>query len=59
MDWMKIGWAILLGAMIIYLLPRAKEMMKNSPEGSTQDWMAALIPIAAVGLLIVLLVMMV
>ena len=34
MDWMAIGGAIVLGAMFFFLLPRAKEMLKNSPEAS-------------------------
>ena len=59
MDWMKIGSALLLVMMIIFIWPNARRMLKESPEGSTSDWMSALIPIALVGGLIVLLVMMV
>ncbi len=44
MDWMKIFSAILIVLMLVYLLPRAKDMVKNSPKGSSNDWVAVLIP---------------
>ena len=59
MDWMKITLAIVFGMMIIFLLPRAREMVKNSPKGSNADWIGAAIPIAAVVGFVVLLVLMV
>jgi hypothetical protein len=59
MDWMKIGSALLLVAMIAIVWPRARHMLKESPEGTSQQWLSALIPIAIVGLFIVLLVAMV
>ena len=55
MDWMAIGGAIVLGAMF-FLLPRAKEMLKNSPEASNSEWMSALIPLGLVGLFVLLMV---
>lgn len=55
-DWMKIISAIALGLMIMYLLPRAKQMMKASEEVENKDWMGVLIPIAGVVLFIVFLV---
>lgn len=48
MDWMKIFSALLIVAMLVYLLPRAKDMITNSPKGSNNDWMAALIPLLLV-----------
>lgn len=59
MDWMKITLAIVFIMMIIYLLPRARYMLKNSPKGSNADWMGAAIPIVAVIGFVVLLVLMV
>ena len=56
MDWMAIGGAIVLGAMFFFLLPRAKEMLKNSPEASKSEWMSALIPLGLVGLFVLLMV---
>ena len=48
MDWTKIFSAILIIAMIVYLLPRAKEMLKNTPKASSNDLLAALIPLVLV-----------
>ena len=59
MDWMKIGSAILLGAMIVYLWPRAKQMMKESRKAEAGEWRSVLLPILAVAGFVVLLVMMV
>ena len=39
MDWIKIGSALFLVAMIIFLVPRIKPMLQNSPEGSSNDWL--------------------
>ena len=54
--WMKIGSAVLLGAMLIVLWPRAKHMLENTPKGSGEDWTTFLVLIAAVGLFILLLI---
>ena len=56
MDWVKIGSALLMLAMIIWLFPRAKDAVKNSPKGSSQDWLAFMIPIGAVVLFIIVLI---
>ncbi len=54
---MKIGSALLLGAMIIFLFPRAKMMLKHSPKAVSGDWQAVLLPLAAIIGFIILLVM--
>jgi len=59
MDWMKILSAVALGLMIMFLLPRAKQMMQMSAEVENKDWMGFLIPIIGVILFIVFLVSMV
>ncbi len=59
MDWVKIGSAVLLAAMLIYLFPRAKQAVQNSPKGSASDWMGFVIPIAAVVLFVILLISLV
>ena len=56
MDWMQILAAVALVAMLIYLLPRAKQMMQNSPKAEKGDWQAVLLPIACVVLFILLLI---
>ena len=59
MDWMDIVAAIALGMMAVFIFPRMKHMLKESPEGDSSDWMSALIPIALVGGFVVLLIAMV
>ena len=46
--WMKIGSAALLILMLVYLFPRAKQMLKHSPKGTSSDWVAVLIPLLLV-----------
>ncbi|MCB1758470.1 MAG: hypothetical protein KDI68_01640 [Gammaproteobacteria bacterium] len=59
MDWMKIGSALLILAMIIFLFPRAKQMLKESPEAQPGDWQGAILPImAVVGFVLLLIVML-
>jgi hypothetical protein len=59
MDWTKIGTALLLGAMLIFIFPRMREAVKNSPKGTSQDWMGFIIPLAAVIGFVILLIVMV
>jgi hypothetical protein len=59
MDWMKIGSAILLIAMIAVIFPRAKHMLTNSPKAEKGDWMTVALPIIAVVLFVILLTMLV
>ena len=55
--WMKIAWALALGAMLVFLLPRARHMLKNSPKAGAGDWQAVLIPLVLVILFVLLLIM--
>lgn len=59
MDWMKIGSALLLGMMVVFLWPRAKQMLKESPKAEAGDWQAAILPILAVIGFVILLIMLV
>lgn len=59
MDWTQIGSAVLLIAMIVFIFPRMRQAVKNSPKGSSQDWMSFIIPLIAVIGFIILLIMMV
>ena len=56
--WMKIGTAVVLGAMLLVLWPRAKQMVKESPKGSSEDWRSFILVLAAVALFVLVLVMM-
>jgi hypothetical protein len=58
MDWLKIAAAAALVAMFFYILPAARKMVKNSPKGSTSDWMSFILPIAIVALVVVVLINM-
>lgn len=55
--WMKIAWALLIGAMIVFLLPRAKAMMAASRQAAPGEWRSVLIPLLVVAGLVLLLVM--
>ena len=59
MDWLQIGSAIFLLAMVIMLFPRAREAIKHSPKGSMNDWMGYIVPMALVVLFIILLISLV
>ena len=59
MDWIKIGSALFLVAMIIFLFPRAKHVIENTPKGSMKDWMGYIVPMVAVILFIILLIALV
>jgi len=56
MDWLKIGSALFLVAMLVFIYPRMKQAVKNSPKGTMKDWMGFIIPIAGVVLFVVLLI---
>lgn len=48
MDWLKIGSALLLVAMMVFIWPAAKHMLHNSPAAEKGDWRSAILPIIAV-----------
>lgn len=55
--WMKIGSALLLGMMLMMIWPHAKQMIKESPKGSSAEWKSAIIPLVLVALFVILLIM--
>ncbi len=56
--WQKIMWALVLGAMVVFLLPRAKQMLAQSAQAENKDWKGVIFPIAMVVLFVILLVML-
>lgn len=56
MDWMEIVSALALVMFIVIMFPAAQYMIKNSPKGTTSDWMSFIVPLVAVILFIILLV---
>jgi hypothetical protein len=59
MDWLKIGSAVLIVAMMVFIWPSAKRMLHESPEAQKGDWQGAVIPILAVVGFVVLLIALV
>ena len=59
MDWMQIGSALLLGAMLVFLIPRLPAIVRATPKASGKQWLAAVIPIALVGAFVFVLMKLV
>ncbi len=59
MDWMKIGSALFIVAMLVFLVPRIKPMLENSPKGTNNDWLLVGVLLAGVAGFIWLLMKMV
>jgi hypothetical protein len=55
--WLKIMSAVLILGWIVFMWPRAKYWLKNSPKAGEGDWRAVLLPLAAVILFVILLIM--
>ncbi len=56
---MKIGSAVLLVTMLVVLIPRARQMMTQSPKGTTSQWVSFLVPVGVVVLFVLLLMQLV
>jgi len=54
--WMKVLSGIAILMMIIYMYPRVKNSMENSPKATGKDWQSALIPIGIVVLFVIFLI---
>jgi hypothetical protein len=59
MNWIQIGSALMLAAMLFMLFPRAKAAIKQSPKGASSDWMSFIVPMTVVVLFIFLLISLV
>jgi hypothetical protein len=59
MNWIQIGSALMLAAMLFMIFPRAKAAIKHSRKGTSSDWMGFIVPMAAVILFIFLLIQLV
>ena len=59
MDWVKIGSALFLVAMLVFIFPRMRQAIKHSPKGTIQDWMGYIVPILGVIAFVIFLIMMV
>lgn len=54
--WIKLLYAIPLVLLIIFLFPRARHMMTNSPKAGPGDWRSVLVPVAIVVLFVLILI---
>ena len=59
MDWTQILTAVFLAAMLVFLLPRAKQMLKDSPKAEKGDWQAVLLPVGLIVLFVIFLISLV
>ncbi len=59
MNAMNILSALLLLALIVLLVPRARQMLHASPAAQRGDWQAFLLPLVAVCLFVLLLMKLV
>ncbi len=59
MDWLKIGSALFLIAMLFMIFPRVRHAIKNTPKGTAKDWMGYIVPLGVVILFVILLMSMV
>lgn len=57
MDWLQIGSAALLVAMLVFIFPRMRSAIKNSPKGTMKDWLGYLFPLGFVVLFVAFLIM--
>ena len=56
---MNIVSALLLVALIVLLVPRARQMLSDSPPAQPGDWQSFVLPLVAVCLFVVFLMKMV
>lgn len=59
MDWVKIGSALLMLAMVIYLFPRAKQAVQNSRKAESGEWMSFALLMGGVVLFVIALIALV
>ena len=57
--WIKILSAVLIVGWIVFMWPRARYWLSNSPKAKKGDWQAVLLPLAAVIVFVVILIMLV
>lgn len=57
--WYKVGSALLLLTMFLVVLPRARQMMQDSPKAEQGDWRAAVLPVLLVAGFVALLMWLV
>ncbi len=59
MDWMQIGAALLVGAVLVFVVPRLPRILRATPKASGRQWLTAIIPLALVAAFVLLLMKLV
>jgi len=59
MDWVKIGSALFLVAMMIFIFPRMRHAAKHSPKGTSSQWLNFLLILLAVAAFVMFLISMI
>ena len=59
MDWLKIGSALFLVAMMIFIFPRMRHAAKHAPKGSSSQWLNFVVILLAVSAFVMFLISMV
>ncbi len=57
MNWIAIGSTLLGIAMLVFIFPRMRYALKNSPKGTMKDWLSYLFPLGFVVLFVAFLIM--
>lgn len=57
--WIKIAYAIPMVILLFLIWPRANQMLKESPKGSTEQWMSVIKPFVLVVIFIIALIILV
>ncbi len=59
MDWLKIGSALFIVAMMFMLYPSLKHASKNSPKATKDDWISVLKPLLFIIVFVIALIILV
>ena len=59
MDWVTIGSALFLVAMMVFIFPRMRHAAKNAPKGTSSQWLNFLVIIILVGAFVMFLISLV
>lgn len=56
MDWVKIGSALFLVAMMIFIFPRMRQAAKHAPKGTSSQWLNFLVILLVVAAFVMFLI---
>lgn len=59
MDWVQIGSALFLAAMMIFIFPRMRHAAKNAPKGTSSQWINFIVIMLVIAAFVMFLISMV